>query len=766
MVLAAVIDDQVLVCELIKDYCNVASMDCHIYTHWAGFAEVGCAQYDAIFLDLKMPDIDGIEVLSRLKEMGYKGSIILTSGLDSGVIDSARNFGEREGLHVIGYLTKPFTFDAFKLITADIKPLHQSKVEQVVEPEVEGRQHPISRDMMLKAIANHEFFPAFQPQINSRTMKLCSVECLARWNHDALGEVPPVAFIPLLEDYGLIDEFTIVFIKDCLIALDTIASSGLDICYSFNISARSISREFINQLITLFTDLDVPAHKVTLEVTESFALNSSGDALMALTKLRIHGFSLSIDDFGTGYSTIHSLRDLPFNEIKIDRGFIHKMHDSESSLAIIKSLVNLSQELGYDLVIEGIETPVQLHTVLEYGDSLLQGYFFSRPLGVDDLLVYAEQDLSNLFAVMGIMTEPQGQFSSAATARFVQSSNARINRVMASIAQYFGEYSQYQSLDELPCSQAKQAILIVDLRDIYDINVLESKAADYFLIALINAHDVERIMQIYALGVDEIIFSQMSPKGMALKINESYKKFHEERRQSKLLKSSQNVAYQAMTEASEYGRIIQLAKSIVRVNSIDELLATTEDYFSEQGISFAIKLYDPRSGDTYGLDMQADLVHKIFDMLAHEGRLYAFNNRMIANGQNCAILIKSMPIDEVKAGRLRDTLATLIEMVEVKWQGLLNSKFIDELDNQISKVTATVVNCLASASEELSGVTDAFSDFVFGSFHLLDLNEEQEQYLINKLDDLLINMSVFKTFNDMEVMLERLQLFLAEKADK
>lgn len=760
---AAVIDDQDLICELIKDYCEVVSLGCDGYTHWQAFADADSHRYDMIFLDLKMPDIDGIEALRYLKEMDYRGAVILASGLDSGVIDSARHFGEREGLNVIGYLAKPFSLDDFRSIVADVETSSGTQDLARVVVDEKNSQSPISQEMLHQAVEAWQFYPVFQPQVDSRTMKLCSVECLARWRNDKLGEIPPAVFIPLLEDYGLIDEFTRRFIRDSLVTLEALQNNGLDLSFSFNISARSLSRDFVNDIIALFEELGMPAHKVTLEVTESFAINTSEDALMALTKLRIHGFSLSIDDFGTGYSTIHSLRELPFNEIKIDRGFIHKMHDSESSLAIVKSLVNLSQELGYDLVVEGIETPVQLRIVLGYGDALLQGYFFSRPLEIDDLLAYADQDLSNLFAVMGILDEPETQIRGLAALHFITSSSARTNRAVVSIAEIFSGFTQYSSLDDVPESRAEKDVLLLDWRDLINPQVLEPRAKEYFVVALINTQDIEHLMQIYAFGVDEIVFAQMSPKAMAQKINESYKKFQDERRQSDLLKSSQSVAFQAMTEASEYGRIIQLAKEIVRVSSIDALLATADEYFSEQGIPFALKLYDPRSGHAYGLEMQADIVRKIFDTLAHQGRLYAFNNRMIANGDNCAILIKAMPDDEVKAGRLRDTLATLIEIVEVKWKDLLNTQFIEELDQQISKITGLVMACLASASKELSGVTDSFSEFVFGSFHLLDLNEEQEQYLINKLDDLLINMSVFQTFNDMETMLKRLQLFLAEK---
>lgn len=232
-----------------------------------------------------------------------------------------------------------------------------------------------------------------------------------------------------------------------------------------------------------------------------------------------------------------------------------------------------------------------------------------------------------------------------------------------------------------------------------------------------------------------------------------------------MLESSRNIAFEAMTEASEYGRIIQLCKDIISVNNTESLIKSIDNYFVELGIPYAIRLFDPREGYYYGLDQQPDIIRRLFEALENQGRLYAFNHRLLANGQNCAILIKRMPEDPIKAGRLRDTLATQIEIVEAKWKELQNSKFIAHIDQEIGRLSQTVSDSLASASDELTKVTGAFSEMLLGSFHILDLNEEQERYLIEQLDDLLSRMPIYQTFSQMDTMLKRLGMYLSEKRD-
>jgi EAL domain-containing protein (putative c-di-GMP-specific phosphodiesterase class I) len=202
-----------------------------------------------------------------------------------------------------------------------------------------------------------------------------------RWQHAEHGLMPPAEFIELAEVSGLIQPMTRWIIEAALTQIRAWLDIGLEIQVSVNLSVRNLyDRDLVPWLDRLLVDRGISAKLLKLEVTESELMDDPLLALEVLGKLRALGLSTSIDDFGTGYSSLAYLKHLPIDELKIDRSFVNAMVDDASDLVIVRSTIDLSHNLGLEVVAEGVEDGGTLHVLAELGCDRAQGYFVSRPV--------------------------------------------------------------------------------------------------------------------------------------------------------------------------------------------------------------------------------------------------------------------------------------------------------------------------------------------------------------------------------------------------
>ncbi|WP_164503609.1 EAL domain-containing response regulator [Pleionea sediminis] len=762
MCIAAVIDDNDLVGDLIVQFCKEIGINCQYFDSWFEYSKNKTKEFDLIFLDINMPGEDGLEVIKKLVERTYKGHIVFVSGLDNSVIESSCSLAKKNGLTIDGYLSKPFSFDTFKsMVNPIISAKKSDKEAKSLNSKPIGTW--VTKSEIQRALSEKQFFPVFQPQISSLSMSMTSVECLARWKHPQRGVVNPVEFIHKIEEYQLMSKFTRLFLETSANYCQQLQTFGLEINMSFNISAEDINLSFVDFVSELFQRYKIPSKRVTLEVTESSAISPTSDAIAALVKLRLKGFGLSIDDFGTGYSTIGSIQELPFNEIKVDRSFTSQIDQKESSLAIVKSIIALSQELDYSIVVEGIENPEQLKRVLDLGDALLQGFFFSKPLEFNELLEYAGQDLTPVFHQMGVMRFEKKPGNELPPLHIIESNDHSVNVLFKSISEYFNKVLWYQDVSDLPSIHEDEEVLLFYVRDFYEKNLNKEILSGFFSVSLIRNQEVNKLIDLFELGVDEIVISQMSAYGIILKIKQAISHIQRDLQNEDAIKQSQSVAFEAMMEASEYGQIVQMAKSLLSLSSAKDICEYLRDFFSQAGLTCAIRLFEPRSGQVYGLENETELVAQLFTALEDKGRLFNFNQRLICNGRNCAILIKNLPDDEIKSGRIRDMVAVVIEVLESKWQDILSDFLLLEIDEQISTLATTFSNSIEQLARDTRSMKEKLAETIYASFHVLDLSEEQESYLVEKVDEMVKEMTIIEKLKSMEKMTQRLKLIMQEK---
>ncbi len=247
------------------------------------------------------------------------------------------------------------------------------------EPGVPGRVSLLGE--LENAMKRDELRLDYQPQVSLRTGEVVGVESLLRWHHPEHGLVPPSAFVGTVEHTELIAPLTRHVVNRALSDLARWATAGVTVPVAVNISARDLQdRRFPRDLAGLLDHHAVVPGQLTLEITENALLGDPERAHQVLAELTELGVSLSIDDFGTGYSSLAALRELPVQEIKVDRSFVLAMDESVAGTAIVRSVVQLAHALGLRVVAEGVESESTLAELENYGCGVVQGYLISRPL--------------------------------------------------------------------------------------------------------------------------------------------------------------------------------------------------------------------------------------------------------------------------------------------------------------------------------------------------------------------------------------------------
>jgi diguanylate cyclase len=240
-----------------------------------------------------------------------------------------------------------------------------------------------------RALAERELMLHYQPKAALESGEVRSVEALLRWNHPARGMVFPDSFIPIAQETGLIGPLTLYVIEEALRQGREWRDQGLDLSISVNLSTRNLlDRDFPKQVAGLLTRWGMDARSLELEVTESSMLANPTRAKVVLQELSDLGLRLSIDDFGTGYSSLAYLRQLPVDEIKIDRSFVMGMGNEADDAVIVRSTVDLGRNLGLDVVAEGVETLELWNRLRDLGCQTAQGYFLSRPVSAQELAAW------------------------------------------------------------------------------------------------------------------------------------------------------------------------------------------------------------------------------------------------------------------------------------------------------------------------------------------------------------------------------------------
>lgn len=380
-----VLDDERDMCEYVAD----AAAERDLVAVWcddAGdFPSRFAIDIQVIFLDLVMPGMDGIEIIRFLADNKCQAKLVLMTGYDSHVLESARRLAESRGLKVAGVLRKPFPLTELNRIFDELAV--GERPQAVRSAQAAGRRPPpVDAGDIRRAVDAGEIVPFFQPKVAVATRGIIGAEVLARWFHPEHGMIPPDAFIPLAEAAGLIEAVTETIIGQALDQAQVWARAGRQVALALNVSPYTLRNlDFPDLMLARASERGLEPRHITLEITETALPDDLSAALDILTRLRMRRFGLSIDDFGTGYSSMKQLQDAPFTELKIDRSFVDRALVDVHSRAIVESSIALGHRLDMKVVAEGVETEDQFDLLHALGCEEAQGYLFGRPVAPADL---------------------------------------------------------------------------------------------------------------------------------------------------------------------------------------------------------------------------------------------------------------------------------------------------------------------------------------------------------------------------------------------
>ncbi|MHA7219143.1 putative bifunctional diguanylate cyclase/phosphodiesterase [Arthrobacter sp. MDT1-48-3] len=230
------------------------------------------------------------------------------------------------------------------------------------------------------ALAEGQFELHYQPKVHLPDDAVTSVEALIRWNHPVIGQLPPTSFLPLAEEAGLMPELSTLVLEAAVHQVSRWRADGLTISVAVNLSGSCIQPGLPRQVRTLLERHHMPAGCLTLEITEDMLMADPARSAKILARLRADGIQVSIDDFGTGYSSLAYLRDLPADELKLDRSFITAMRSDRRAGGLVGSIIDLAHSLDLRVVAEGVDNEETLVELRALGCDLAQGFHFARPL--------------------------------------------------------------------------------------------------------------------------------------------------------------------------------------------------------------------------------------------------------------------------------------------------------------------------------------------------------------------------------------------------
>ena len=336
---------------------------------------------DLIFLDINMPGMDGVEFIRRLVECQYGGSVILVSGENSRILESVEKLIEAHRLIALGCLQKPVKADELARLMGTLKPnIGHRSLAHVTQHSYDGAQ--LRAAIFAGQLVNH-----YQPKVAMATGEVVGMEALVRWQHPADGLIFPDQFLGLAEEQGLLTQVTTVVLSESMKQAEAWRQAGFHVPVAVNISMDDlIALDFPDMAEALAASVGVDPQLLTLELTEGQVMRQLSTVLDVLSRLSLKRFRLSIDDFGTGHSSLAQLRDLPFDELKVDRSFVHGASTDGTCEAICGASVRMAHQLRMQVVAEGIEDQDDWNFLSQLGCDVGQGYFIARPMPATEVV--------------------------------------------------------------------------------------------------------------------------------------------------------------------------------------------------------------------------------------------------------------------------------------------------------------------------------------------------------------------------------------------
>jgi EAL domain-containing protein (putative c-di-GMP-specific phosphodiesterase class I) len=331
-----------------------------------------------LLLDLQMPGRDGIELLRELGGLNRHPKVLIASGLDSRVLTSATEIGLSMGIDIAGSFCKPIALDELEVLLTRLK----SHAKRITANQL--------RDAVQQGQLVVHYLPKATLKGPGRWI-IEGAEALVRWEHPEYGLLYPKDFIGLAEESGLIVEVTDFVFRASMEQARVWFAHGLYMELGVNLSAQFLSDlRFPDRLLALIRENNLDPSMITLELTETAAMQDPAVALDILARLRVKNINLCLDDFGTGASSLTHLYKMPFSEVKLDNQFTNDMRLREDARALVEGLVYLAHKLKMRACAEGVEDAGTLEMLEAMHCDKAQGHLFGAAVRARELEALVE----------------------------------------------------------------------------------------------------------------------------------------------------------------------------------------------------------------------------------------------------------------------------------------------------------------------------------------------------------------------------------------
>jgi len=354
-------------------------------------AKLKTENFDLVFIDLEMPEMDGVELVRNIADQELARAVIILSSKDPVLILSVGTMADAAGLRVLGTFRKPLQPE--QLNCSLLRLLQYGQPEYSLNTSATS----FSPKDLVEAIRQDQLDLKFQPKVTAGGLLLKGVEALARWEHPHSGNIPPSDFIAVAEKFGLIDTLTYYLYEKALRCKADWKKYGIRVHLAFNLSPLSLGdRGLTDKVIALNEKYGIEAEETVLEITENAVAGEISTAIETLARLRLKGFNIAIDDYGTGFANAQQLSRVPATELKLDRSLIDGVSTRPQQQAIVSSTIGLSEDLGLITVAEGVEHLDDYRFLVSSGIDLIQGYLIAKPMSNQSLLSWIKRDLPHL----------------------------------------------------------------------------------------------------------------------------------------------------------------------------------------------------------------------------------------------------------------------------------------------------------------------------------------------------------------------------------
>lgn len=604
--------------------------------------------------------------------------------------------------------------------------------------------NPISTELNEKdieqAFEQDQFEICYQPQVSlSEQGKIIGAEAFVRLNHPVYGTLVPGVFIPLLIKMGLLMRLTETVVTKVAKQWCDWHEKGHDLQLSVNIDHVLFNdKALAKKLGSIFAETDLPKHRLTLEIAHWDEAGVSSVLREQVTRLRMKGFILALDNYGQSSLYEQELNELPIDEIKIHRDIVATLSAQSAAQTKVRKAMHIADRLGMRVVAVGVEGQQDADWLQRQGCDSAQGYLYGKPLIAKD---FEAEVLSNSQAWH--FASP----SSRLKVLVLEDDDQHRNLLVEGLSDAYEVHAAASIAESEELFQAVKPELLV-----LDVNLPDGSGIDFcnhikqhndaenFSALFISGNETPELrIEAYEAGAVDFVVKPLSLTELMAKIGRLASYQLKRKQLATNATEFQSAAMQSMQEAAHYGDVVQFFKNLLHCRDERGLAQELFRFMSQKGLSCSVQFRGSEAISNFDQHetVCSPIEVNIFELLKDKGRLYDFKNRTIVNDEHVSFLVKNMPTEEAEHGRARDYVAVLIEGLEARFKDILRQRVLQSVFQQLQELAMELAAVLGQEATQSNELLDKFSLELRMSFHVLDMNEEQEEHIQKIVENML-----------------------------